>query len=89
MDFFQAQDFFKQMHPGKNISYDFDVNCIRQLEIIHTEGSPNPIHHLQYEKLKVTVAGMPPVYVPIAPHRACIEWKEVKKHINSLPDPRE
>jgi len=87
MDFFQVQDFFKQMHPEKKISYEFDDKCHRFHELVYTDGIPNPIHHVENHKVKVTVEEMAPIYVPIAPHRECYTWEEIKKVINRMLDP--
>ena len=82
MNFYEAQDFFKQMHPGKTINYEFDEKCHRVREIIYTDGVPNEMHHIENDKVKVTVEGMASVYVPIAPHRECCTWEYMKNLIN-------
>ncbi len=87
MDLFQAKDFFKQLHPEKNISYEFDEKCHRIHELIYTDGEPNPVHHIENNKVKVTVEGQPSVYVSIMPHRECATWDHMKKLINSKKDP--
>jgi hypothetical protein len=87
MNFFEAQDFFKNMYPGKSIKFEFDKKCIRVMEIIHTDGKPNPVHHIEYQKVKVIVDGSDPVYVPIMPHRMNCDWEYVKEHINTLSNP--
>jgi hypothetical protein len=69
MNFFEAQDFFKQMYPGKEMKFSFDQKCHRFYEIVITDGKPNPIHHVENNKVKVEVSGMDPIYVPIQPHR--------------------
>jgi len=69
MDFFQVQDFMKQMHPGKEIKYCFDQKCHRVYELVITDGKANPIHHVENNKVRVDVEGMASVYVPIIPHR--------------------
>ena len=86
MDFFQAQDFFKQMYPGKKISYEFDEKCHRKLEVILTNGNPNSVHHVESHQVKVMVEGMDPVYVPIQPHRENFVWSKVKNILNSKKD---
>lgn len=83
MDFFSAQDFFQKLYPGKDIKYEFDEKCHRKHELIYTDGIPNPVHHVENDKVKVTVEGSDPIYVPIAPHRECYEWEAIKKIINS------
>lgn len=87
MNLYEAQDFFKKMYPDKLVIFEFDKNCIKQLEIIHTDGGANPIHHVEYEKVKVSTDGVQPQYVPIAPHRMCMEWQCVKDHVNNLSCP--
>jgi hypothetical protein len=79
MNFYEAQDFFKKMYPDKKIDFSFDDNCLRQIEIVHTNGKPHTTHHLEYQNVKVDVEGQPSVYVPIAPHRMCCHWADLKK----------
>lgn len=86
MDFFEAQDFFKNMYPGKKINYEFDDNCHRKVEIIHTDSKPNMIHHVECNKVKMTVEGMPAIYVPIMSHRFNVSWKFAKTLIASKTD---
>jgi hypothetical protein len=73
MNFFQVQDFMKQMYPGKDIQFDFDDKCHRFYELVMTDGVANPVHHCECNKVKVMVEGMDPIYVPIAPHRLAFE----------------
>lgn len=87
MDFFQCQDTFRQMYPGKNISYEFDENCHRIYEIVLTDNIPNPFHHCESHKVKVMVEGMNPIYVPIQPHREVFTWEYMKNLINKKSDP--
>lgn len=87
MDYYQAKDFFKQMYPGKTITFEFDEKCHRFHQLVYTDGIPNPIHHIENNQIKVTVEGMDPIYVPIQPHRECAPWDHMKKLINSKPDP--
>lgn len=82
MDFFQTQDFFKQLHPEKKISYEFDEKCHRVHEIIYTDGKPNPIHHIESDKVKITVEGQETVYISIMPHREIATWEYMKEMIN-------
>ena len=84
MNFFEAQEVFKQMHSDKIVTFEFDKNCIGLMEIVHTDGKPNPVHHIEYQKVKVSIEGQDSIYFPIAPHRMCCSWEYVKAHINSL-----
>jgi hypothetical protein len=81
MNFYEAQDFFKQMHPDKLVTFEFDRKCIRQIEAVHTDGEIHDINHIEYRQVKVTPQDMPSVYVPIQPHRMCITADELKKHV--------
>lgn len=81
MDYFQVQEFFQQANPGKQISYDFDDQCIRQIESIYTDGKMHIVNHVQYQKVKVSVEGMSPVYVPIAPHRMLVTAANLKNKV--------
>ncbi len=73
MDLYQAQDFFKQMYPNKEIKFDFDDICHKFYELSMTDGVPNLVHHCECNKVKVIVEGIEPIYVPIQSHRLCIE----------------
>jgi len=87
VDFIQLQEFFKSMHPGKNITYEFDEKCHRFHELVYTDGVPNKVHHVENNKVKVTIEGQSPVYVPIMPHRENYTWDALKKIINKKTDP--
>ena len=83
MNYYQVQDMFKSMYPGKTITYEFDEKCHRIHELIYTDGKPNPHHHIENQKVRVNVEGMDPIYVPIIPHRETCTWEHIKKIINS------
>lgn len=82
MDFLEAQDVFNKMYPLKKITFDFDEKCHRNYELVFTDGIPNPIHHIANNKVKVTVEGMDPIYVPILPHREVATWDHMTNLIN-------
>lgn len=82
MNFFQAQDFIKKMHPGKNIKFSFDNKCHRFYEIVMNDGKSNPIHHVENNKVRVEVEGLEPIYVDIQPHRECRTSDEMKNLIS-------
>lgn len=84
MNFFEAQEFFKKMHPDKLVTFEFDDKCIRQIESIYTDGEMHDINHIEYRQVKVTPSGMDSIYVPIQPHRMLISADEVKKHMASV-----
>ncbi len=86
MNFYEAQDFMKQMYPGKVISFGFDEACHRTIEIIYTDGKPNLMHHVEFSKVKVSVEGMVDVYIPIAPHRMAAPWSSMKGYVNACKD---
>jgi hypothetical protein len=86
MNYYEAQEFFKSIYPGKQISFDFDAKCYGSLEIVHTDGSPNILHHIESNKVLVSVEGMDPFYTPIVPHRTLVTWQAVKGFINSHTD---
>ena len=83
MDFFQAQEIFTKMYPEKKITFEIDEKCHRVHELIYNDGKPNPIHHVESNKIKITVEGMDSIYIPIMPHRECYSWEDIKKLINS------
>lgn len=86
MNFYEAQKFFKNMYPDKKILFDFDAKCYGSLEIVHTDGLPNILHHVESNKVLVSVEGLSPFYVPIVPHRTIVTWQAVKEFINSHAD---
>lgn len=86
MDLFEARDFFQSQNPGKNINFEFDDNCHRFCEFVMTEGNPNLIHHVECRKVKVTVDGQNPIYVPIKPHRLNVYWSDLKNLIMNKSD---
>ena len=81
MDFFQLQDFMKQMHQGKEIKYYFDQKCHRFYEMVLTDGKFNPVHHVESNKVRVDVEGMDSIYVPIMPHREVYSHEDMLKFI--------
>lgn len=83
MNFFEAQDLFRQIYPDKQITFEFDEKCQRVNEIIYTDGVPNEFHHIENNKVKVNVQGMDPVYVSIAPHREICTWQYLRDLIAS------
>lgn len=87
MDLFELQEFMGKLYPEKKITYEFDEKCHRVHELIYTNGVPNPIHHVENDRVKVNVEGMAPVYSPIRPHREVYSWESMKKMINGKPDP--
>ena len=86
MDFFQAQDFMKEMYPGKELSYEFDDKCHRTVELIFTDGAPHLVHHVECNKVKVNIPGEASRYVPIAPHRIGTSWDAAKRYMNAKQD---
>ena len=88
MNYFEVQDFVKQIYPNQNISIDFDEKCIRFIETTYTDGIPNVWHHFEYNKVKVTVDGVNQFYLNIIPHRITSDWKQMKNTIINMPDPK-
>jgi hypothetical protein len=83
MDFFELQEFFKSMYPGKLVTYEFDQNCYYSIEVIMTEGLPNVMHHLECRRVKVKVDGVEDKYVPLSkPHRMGCPWSDLKSIIS-------
>lgn len=84
MNLIEAHEFFKSMNPGKNVKLEFDQSCLYQIEIIHTDSLAHIMNHVEYRKVKVTVEGNNPVYVPIAPHREIMTLSDVKKYMAGM-----
>lgn len=81
MDFFQAKEMVEQMHPGKKFELSCDEKCHRKYEIIITDGVANPVHHIENNKVRVDVEGLPPFYVPIMSHRENCTWEYMQNLI--------
>ncbi len=81
MNYFEVQEFFSKINPGKSIAYEFDDNCIRQIDCIYTDGKLHDLNHVEHRQVKVTVEGQDAVYVPIAPHRMPITAAYIKAKI--------
>lgn len=86
MNFFECQEFFKNLYPEKLITFEFDENCYRFVECVVTRGLPNIMHHVECQNVKVSIDGMPDQYIPIAPHRLACSWKDLKKFISGKED---
>lgn len=86
MNLFETEEFFKNMYPGKKITMEFDDKCHREINFIFTDGAAHGVNHIAFNKVKVTVEGMPSQYVPIQNHRACTSWNELKRYITSRAD---
>lgn len=84
MDMIQAQEFFAQMYPGKKVDYTFDKECHRQIELIMTDGKPNPYHHIECHHVKVSPEGLPSFRVPIKPHRLTVDLQTLKTIFNDV-----
>lgn len=69
MDYYTAKDVFDSMNPGKVVTYDFDKNCLRKTEFIWNNGELNDDAFSEFDKVRITVEGQDPVYVPINTHR--------------------
>lgn len=82
MNLYEAQDFFKGMHPGKNIEWSWPKECFRTIELVHTNGKPNVYHHVECNKVCMTVEGQQPILVPIAPHRHTLTMKDIQTLIS-------
>lgn len=81
MNLFQTQDFFKNLYKDKSVKFEFDQKCHSRYELIIVEGKLNPVHHLENDKIKVTVEDMDSVYVPISPHRQNFTTEEMLNFI--------
>ena len=86
MNFFEAQEFMQKMYPGKQISFEFDDNCHRKVEIMYTDGAPHMINHVECCKVKAKVEGMDPIYIPIQPHRFNTTWTGAKTYFSNATD---
>lgn len=81
MNYYEIQDLYKKMFPGREIKVEFDKKCIGHYEIYFTDGKINPIQHIEYIKAKIVIEELNEIYVPINPHRENISWQAM---FNSL-----
>lgn len=82
MNLYEAKEFFAKMYPDREITWTFDDKCHRRHEINYTDGVPHQVHHVENYQVKMTVEGLPSMYVPIAPHRECYGWKDMKNMLS-------
>lgn len=83
MDIVETQKMFKELYPDHLVKFEFDEKGIRKCECIMTDGLPNLHHHLEFDKVRVTIDGVLDKYVPITTHRITTTWAEYKKIILS------
>lgn len=86
MDIYEVQDMIAKQFPDKKVSLELDSNCQRFIEIVLTDSNPNVIHHVEHNKVKVNVEGMPSYYLPILPHRMNYTWTAVQEMLSSKND---
>lgn len=84
MNFYEAQEFIKTAYPNTLVVFEFDNLCIKMIEIMHTQGQANSTNHIEYDKVKVVIDAAEAIYVPILSHRMCIDFENVKSHVNAL-----
>lgn len=82
MNIYEAKDTLKKMFADKLVTFDLDENCIKQMECVMTEGFPNMMHHIEFDKIKISVEGSSDQYIPIQPHRENMTWSTFKKMIS-------
>lgn len=81
MNLYEAIEFFSRANPEKNVLCNFDKKCIKTIELTFTDGNLNEIFHVENNRLKVSVEGSDPVYIPIQSHRFCCEASKIKDYI--------
>ena len=84
MDFFEAQDFAKKMYEGKNVSFRFDTDCMREMSFVLTNGQCNENCHVAYNKVKIIVDSEEKHVMPIKPHRMCFKADDMRAEITKL-----
>ncbi|MHB1059992.1 MAG: hypothetical protein ACYC0F_19185 [Rhodanobacter sp.] len=86
MNLYEAQEFLKTIYPDKEVKIILDDQCLRHVEIVHTDGKPNLVHYIEYNKIKIKVHGQAIIYMPIAPHRVNCYWKELINVLSNQKD---
>lgn len=84
MNIYETKEMFVKMNKGKSISFDFDKNCLRKIELIFTDGNPNHFHHFEYDKVKAMIEGQDAIYITISPHRENKDWETTKQFIMNV-----
>lgn len=86
MDLYELQEMLNTQNPDKKFTLEFDPICQRVIEIVLTDGSPNVVHHVEHNKVKVTIDGMQPYYFPIQPHRVNYTWSAIQSILQGKKD---
>jgi len=86
MKIFEVKSTVEQMHPGKAVEVDLDDTCICAFEHVGVSGVPNLFGHVCFNRAKVTVEGMEPVYMSITNHRQAVGAAEMKRKYAAMTD---
>jgi hypothetical protein len=79
MDIYQVEDLFKKIYKNKKVEISFDPLCVKTIEIGFLNGVPNEVHHLEFDRVKVTVDSAEDNYVDIMPHRDVMSFDDIDK----------
>ncbi len=84
MDYYQLQKNLSDANPGKNITYNFDKNCLRSATGMFADGGVNMYHHISYNKVLVTIDSGTPMYYDLLPyHTIDLNLADYKTLLNS------
>ena len=86
MKIFEVKSMMEKMHPGKSVDVDLDDQCICAFDQVANNGVPNLFGHVCFNKAKVTIEGMEPIYMPIMDHRQAVGVAEMKRKIALFND---
>jgi hypothetical protein len=83
MNIYQAEEFFNTLYNNE-VSFDLDAMCYRNFDVNFTEGVPNQVQFITYEKLQVTPNNQSAFYFPIDPHRVEISFTDMQALIGAM-----
>jgi len=74
------------MNPGKTVTVDLDDNSICAFELMADGGNPNLFGHVCFDRAKVSIEGMDPVYLEIEHHRQPVPIAELRRKFAAMTD---
>ena len=86
MRIFDVQKNMQKMNPGKTVTVDLDDNSICAFELMADGGNPNLFGHVCFDRAKVSIEGMDPVYLEIEHHRQPVPIAELRRKFAAMTD---
>lgn len=86
MNVFQAKEIFNNVFKDKKLEWGFDNNCMTSLCCFTSEGLPNSMHVIYFNKVKLTLEDGTINYIPIEDHQATMTWAAVRDFMSKFID---